>query len=110
VQNHGAVAAANIVALIRAGDSASQTTPPKSYKAGPQLMIVSVGTKGGAGQLFGFTVGVRLSLSFTLSLDGEDEQRADPAHCSCAQNWFSSFVKSKSLFVSDFKKMYGATA
>ncbi|GAA5922185.1 hypothetical protein JCM3775_003520 [Rhodotorula graminis] len=81
-KNHGAVAAANIIALIRAGNSASSTTPPKSYKAGPQLMIVSVGTKGGAGQLFGFTVG----------------------------NWFSSFVKSKSLFVSDFKKMYAATA
>ncbi|TNY23268.1 hypothetical protein DMC30DRAFT_45063 [Rhodotorula diobovata] len=80
-KNHGAVAAANVLAFIRASANGTSAST-KSYKPGPQIMLVCVGSKGGSGQLFGWTVG----------------------------SWFTSFVKSKSLFVSDFKKLYGASA
>ncbi|BGP42274.1 hypothetical protein JCM10449v2_006279 [Rhodotorula kratochvilovae] len=81
-KNHGPIAVANILSLIQAGGTAEAypTVKHKAYKPGPQMMLVSVGSKGGAGQLFGWTVG----------------------------SWFSWLVKARTLFVGDFKKMYGA--
>jgi len=53
-QKHGPIAAANIVSLIQGKDKNSL----KEYKSGAPMMVVSVGSKGGAGQLFGWVLGV----------------------------------------------------
>ncbi|GAA6049241.1 hypothetical protein JCM3770_005901 [Rhodotorula araucariae] len=81
-KNHGPIAAANVLSLIRAGGTPESYSDVKHkvYKPGPQVMVVSVGSKGGAGQLFGWTVG----------------------------SWFSWLIKARTLFVADFKKTYGA--
>lgn len=75
-QHHGGVAAQNILHLIR--DAAAPTSSLKAYKPGSKIMIVSIGPKGGAGQLFGFVVG----------------------------SWFSWIAKSRTLFVDTFQKTY----
>ncbi|KAJ8293039.1 Apoptosis-inducing factor 2 [Rhodotorula toruloides] len=75
-KNHGSVVASNILSLIHSPSPSSASL--KSYKPGSNLILVSVGPWGGAGQIFGFVPGA----------------------------WFSALVKSRSLFVSDFKKMY----
>ncbi|GAA5897582.1 NAD(P)/FAD-dependent oxidoreductase [Sporobolomyces salmoneus] len=75
-KSHGPIAAQNIVQLIKAKGNEKGM---KEYKPGQPIMVVSVGSKGGAGQLpFGFVLG----------------------------SWFTSTVKSKSLFVSAFKSLY----
>lgn len=81
LQNHGAVVAANILNLITAAASSSTSSSEpalKAYKPGPMLMIVSIGPKGGAGQLFGMVVG----------------------------SWMSWLAKSRTLFVDAFQKTY----
>ncbi|BGP57138.1 hypothetical protein JCM8202v2_004778 [Rhodotorula sphaerocarpa] len=75
-KHHGGVAAQNILHLIR--DGAAPTSSLKAYKPGSKTMIVSIGPKGGAGQLFGFVVG----------------------------SWFSWIAKSRTLFVDTFQKTY----
>lgn len=81
LQNHGAVVATNILSLINSSTSTSAAEPSlKAYKPGPMLMIVSIGPKGGAGQLFGMVVG----------------------------SWISWLAKSRSLFVDAFQKTYAA--
>ncbi|BGP34101.1 hypothetical protein JCM10296v2_005916 [Rhodotorula toruloides] len=76
-KNHGSIVASNILALIHSSSSRSSASL-KSYKPGSNLILVSVGPWGGAGQIFGFVPGA----------------------------WFSALVKSRSLFVRDFKKLY----
>lgn len=49
---HAVVAAANIVALVKG------KAPTKTYAAGGVIILVVLTSKGGAGQLFGFVVGV----------------------------------------------------
>ncbi|CEQ40677.1 SPOSA6832_02334, partial [Sporobolomyces salmonicolor] len=75
-QNHGPVVAKNIVALIKTGHQ--DPAGLKSYKAGGRMIAVSVGFNGGAGQMFGWSLGP----------------------------WMVAFVKSKTLFVDNFKKLY----
>ncbi|GAA5874585.1 hypothetical protein JCM1840_002237 [Sporobolomyces johnsonii] len=75
-QNHGPVVAKNIVALIKSGDK--EKAGLKSYKAGGRMIAVSVGFKGGAGQMFGWVMGP----------------------------WMVAFAKSKTLFIDNFKKLY----
>ncbi|GAA5941535.1 NAD(P)/FAD-dependent oxidoreductase [Sporobolomyces koalae] len=81
-KNHGAVVSQNIVDSIereqKGGSSTGTTRAKKEYSPGQPLMVVSVGSKGGAGQLFGWIVGA----------------------------WPVSFIKSKSLFVPGFKQLY----
>lgn len=77
-KNHGGVAAANILTLIH--DASTPTSSLKAYKTGPKIMIVSIGPKGGAGQLFGFVVG----------------------------SWMAWIAKSRTLFVDAFQKTYVA--
>ncbi|GAA5867802.1 hypothetical protein JCM3774_005858 [Rhodotorula dairenensis] len=79
-KNHGAVVATNILNLLNCKNATAAGSEPslKAYKPGPMLMIVSIGPKGGAGQLFGMVVG----------------------------SWFSWFAKSRSLFVDAFQKTY----
>ncbi|GAA5899569.1 hypothetical protein JCM5296_006947 [Sporobolomyces johnsonii] len=74
--NHGPVVAKNIVALIKSGDT--EKADLKSYKAGGRMIAVSVGFKGGAGQMFGWVMGP----------------------------WMVAFAKSKTLFIDTFKKLY----
>ncbi|GAA6063296.1 hypothetical protein JCM10212_001415 [Sporobolomyces blumeae] len=76
---HGAVVAQNICALVSAGEQG--TANLKEYKAGGAMMGVSVGSKGGAGQFFGFVAGP----------------------------WIIAFGKSKHLFVPVFKQLYHAS-
>ena len=52
-KNHGGIVAQNIVSLIKGKDATSL----KEYKPGAAMMAVSVGS-GGAGQAFGFHLGV----------------------------------------------------
>jgi len=54
-KNHGGIVAQNVVSLIKGKDSTSL----KEYKPGAAMMAVSVGS-GGAGQAFGFHLGVSL--------------------------------------------------
>ncbi|GAA6005150.1 NAD(P)/FAD-dependent oxidoreductase [Rhodotorula paludigena] len=76
-KGHAPVAAANILSLINA------SKPAKAVKPTGQMLVVTVGSKGGASQLpFGFVMG----------------------------SWFTSFAKGKSLFIADFKKLYNAPA
>jgi NADH dehydrogenase FAD-containing subunit len=78
-QNHGGVVAANILSLINSASSNSTVDSSlKAYKPGPMLMIVSIGPKGGAGQLFGMVVG----------------------------SWLAWLAKSRTLFVDAFQKTY----
>ncbi|KWU45876.1 FAD/NAD(P)-binding domain-containing protein [Rhodotorula sp. JG-1b] len=78
-KNHGAIVAANILSLINSSSSSSAAEPSlKAYKPGPMLMIVSIGPKGGAGQLFGMVVG----------------------------SWLAWLAKSRTLFVDAFQKTY----
>ncbi|GAA6006294.1 hypothetical protein JCM11491_002098 [Sporobolomyces phaffii] len=73
-KNHHSVVSQNIVSLIQGRDVASL----KEYKPGAAMMVVSVGSKGGAGQLFGWVLGP----------------------------WLMSIAKSKALFVPQFKQLY----
>lgn len=55
LQGHAPVAAANILSLV------NSSTPAKAVKPTGQMLVVTVGSKGGASQLpFGFVMGVRL--------------------------------------------------
>lgn len=73
IDKHTSVLALNIVSLIKEGK------PVKEYKGQQEILIVSVGRKGGAGVLFGFTIG----------------------------RFFASTIKSKGLFVSQTRKKLG---
>ncbi|GAA5991724.1 hypothetical protein JCM10908_001112 [Rhodotorula pacifica] len=76
-KNHGGVVASNILSLIKSSSSSAAPTL-QAYKPGPKLMIVSIGPKGGAGQLFGMVVG----------------------------SWMAWLAKSRTLFVDAFQKTY----
>ncbi|BGP26567.1 hypothetical protein JCM10295v2_005520 [Rhodotorula toruloides] len=78
-KNHGSIVASNILSLLTSPSRPSTSLKP--YKPGSNLILISVGPWGGAGQIFGFVPGA----------------------------WFSALVKSRSLFVRDFKKMYNVT-
>jgi NADH dehydrogenase FAD-containing subunit len=61
-KNHHSFVSQNVVSLIQGKEVGSL----KEYKPGAAMMVVSVGSKGGAGQLFGWVLGVSLSLYFFL--------------------------------------------
>ena len=68
---HVSTTAMNIVSLIK------EQKATKKYPGQKELIIVTVGKKGGAGYMFGFSVG----------------------------SWISSMIKSKGLFISQTRKM-----
>lgn len=98
-QNHGSVVAANILALVSSPNPSSASL--KTYKPGGNLIMVSVGPWGGAGQIFGWVPGV------SRALPGSHRPSKADIHSSKA--WISALVKSRSLFVGDFEKLYNAT-
>ncbi|GAA5974916.1 hypothetical protein JCM11641_006761 [Rhodosporidiobolus odoratus] len=77
-QNHGPILAKNLAALIKAGGPTKTAAPLKTYGAGGKMIAICIGPNGGASQFFGFFMGP----------------------------WLTSFAKSKSLFLSNFDKMY----
>ncbi|GAA5999452.1 hypothetical protein JCM5350_005596, partial [Sporobolomyces pararoseus] len=76
-KSHGPIVAHNVLQSIQGKGEKSF----KEYKVGSPLMVVSVGSKGGAGQLFGMVWG----------------------------SWTMSLAKSKHLFVPAFKQLYHST-
>ncbi|GAA5823293.1 hypothetical protein JCM11251_007555 [Rhodosporidiobolus azoricus] len=79
---HGPIAAANLLALLASsspGSKPSSSLPLKNYGAAGQLMMISLGPSGGAGQVFGWTLGA----------------------------WMTGMAKSRTLFLSNFKALYG---
>ncbi|GAA5876986.1 hypothetical protein JCM16303_006360 [Sporobolomyces ruberrimus] len=72
-KSHGGYVSQNIVSLIQ-----GKAIGLKEYTPGAAMMVVSVGSKGGAGQLFGWVLGP----------------------------WLMSIAKSKNLFVPQFKQLY----
>lgn len=58
-KSHGGYVSQNIVSLIQ-----GKAIGLKEYTPGAAMMVVSVGSKGGAGQLFGWVLGVSFPLSY----------------------------------------------
>ncbi|GAA5899565.1 hypothetical protein JCM5296_006946 [Sporobolomyces johnsonii] len=75
-QHHGPVVAKNIVTLIESGDK--DQAGLKSYEAGGTMAVISVGSAGGAGQVFGWYIGPRIV----------------------------AFAQSKTLHIGHFKRLY----
>ncbi|GAA5874581.1 hypothetical protein JCM1840_002236 [Sporobolomyces johnsonii] len=75
-QHHGPVVAKNIVALIKSGDK--DQVGLKSYEAGGTMAVISVGSAGGADQVFGWYIGP----------------------------WIVAFAQSKTLHIGHFKRLY----